>query len=92
MPGPPLRDRPDRFAGRRGALDGIGGVSDPPVYPLEVAFALTELGSRMQAQRYRREHPEADEAEADTAVRSWLHDCPGAPDGVGRSIGWPRVQ
>lgn len=72
----------------------FAGVSDGPVYPLEVAFALTELGMRMQAERFRRDHPDASEAEVDAAVRAWLHDRPGAPggDGVGRSVGWPRVR
>ncbi|MFN0029999.1 MAG: hypothetical protein ACKV2O_22825 [Acidimicrobiales bacterium] len=67
-------------------------MSDRPVFPLEVALALTELGSRLQAQRYRRDHPEAGEAEVAAAVRAWFRDRPGAPDGdgVGRSVGWPR--
>ncbi|MFN0089737.1 MAG: hypothetical protein ACKVWR_05620 [Acidimicrobiales bacterium] len=69
-------------------------MSDGRVHPLEVAFALTELGMRMQAERYRRDHPDASEADVEAAVRAWLHDRPGAPDGdaVGRSVAWPRVK
>jgi hypothetical protein len=64
------------------------------MYPLEVAFALTEMGCRMYAQRVRRERPDASEAEVDAAVRAWMHSRPGAPcgDGDGRAIAWPRSQ
>lgn len=68
-------------------------MNDGPVFPLEVVFALTEFGSRLQAQRYRREHPEARDAEVEAAVRAWLHDRPGAPGGDGgeRRVEWPRT-
>jgi hypothetical protein len=56
------------------------------------SFELTELGMRMLAQRYRREHPEATEREVEDHVRAWLRDRPGAPDGdaVGRVVPFPE--
>ncbi len=59
-----------------------------------MVFALTDLGSKMKAERYRRDHPDADEHEVERAVALWLSDRPGAPQGdaVGRPISWPRVR
>jgi hypothetical protein len=48
---------------------------------LRLAFELTDLGMRLVAQRYRREHPAASEDEVDAAVQAWLLDRPGAPHG-----------
>lgn len=59
---------------------------------VEIAFELTELGMEMRAERYRREHPEATEAEVAECVQAWLLDRPGAPDGdaVGHVVPFPR--
>ena len=67
-------------------------VNERPDHPLEVAFALAELGARMVAERFRREHPDASEPEVEAAVRAWISDRPGAPfgDAEGRPVSWPR--
>ncbi len=54
---------------------------------LALALELTDLGASLQAQRYRREHPDADDEEVEAFVQAWFLDRPGAPDGdaVGRS-------
>lgn len=59
---------------------------------LRVALDLTELGERLLAQRYRREHPEASEAEIRQVIAEWYAARPMAPegDGVGRVVAWPR--
>lgn len=48
---------------------------------LEIAFQLAELAEELVAQRYRREHPEADEDEVRDAVIAWIHDRRKAPHG-----------
>ena len=48
---------------------------------LALAIELLEAGMALQAQRYRREHPDASEAEAAAFVQAWLLDRPGAPMG-----------
>lgn len=65
--------------------------SEPPT-GLALAFELSDLGIRMREQRYRREHPDADEAEVESFMRAWLLERPGAPfgDGAGRPVAWPR--
>ena len=52
---------------------------------VEIACELAEFGARMVAARYRREHPDAEDAAVESAVRAWWSDRPGAPlgDGVG---------
>ncbi|MGH3680396.1 MAG: hypothetical protein ACRDT2_09130 [Natronosporangium sp.] len=58
-----------------------------------MALELTELGAQLLAQRYRRDHPKASEAEVRRAVAGWLADRSQAPDGDGwgRSVAWPRT-
>ena len=52
---------------------------------MAIAFELAEMGARMVEARYRREHPDADAADADDEVaahvRAWWLDRPGAPHG-----------
>lgn len=48
---------------------------------LALALELTELGAQLQAQRYRREHPGASDADVAQFVRAWMLDRPGAPYG-----------
>ena len=69
-------------------------MPDRPLLPLEITFELTELGARMRAERFRREHPGATELEVQAAVRAWFALRPGAPDGdaFGRPVVWPRVR
>ncbi len=84
-------------AGRAGTRAGRGGrVASGPMASSEheglaLALELTELGSELVAQRYRRDHPAAPEAEVDDAVMAWFADRPGAPDGdaVGRRVERP---
>jgi Rv0078B-related antitoxin len=61
-------------------------------YGMVVAMELLELGLKMRAERHRREHPEASEAEVAAVVHAWKVDRPGAPfgDAPGRSVSWPR--
>ena len=72
----------------------MADVSDDVRYPLAVAFELFEIGTRMRAERHRREHPNATPAEVEAAVRSWLTDRSAAPcgDALGRSIVFPRTR
>ena len=60
---------------------------------LSLALELCEAGIEMREQRYRREHPEADDAAVEAFMRVWLMDRPGAPDGdaVGRRVSFPRT-
>jgi len=60
---------------------------------LALALELTELGSELVAQRYRREHPAASDDEVDEAVAAWFAQRPGAPDGdaVGRRVERPGL-
>jgi hypothetical protein len=48
---------------------------------LAIAFELAEMGARMVETRFRREHPEATDAEVAERLRAWWHDRPGAPQG-----------
>lgn len=64
---------------------GAGTV--PVAYPLAVAFELLDMGMRMRAERHRREHPEATEADVDAVVFAWMRDRPGAT--LGDSPGRP---
>ena len=72
----------------------MSDVSDDVRYPLAVAFELLEVGTRMRAERHRREHPEATADEVQAAVRSWLSDRSAAPygDALGRPIVFPRTR
>ncbi|MGH8958630.1 MAG: hypothetical protein ACRDVK_08130 [Acidimicrobiia bacterium] len=59
---------------------------------LKIALDLTELGAELRAQRHRREHPDATEAEVQQVVAEWFAARPNAPegDGVGRTVPWSR--
>jgi hypothetical protein len=67
-------------------------VTDRVPYPLEIAFELTALGARIRAERHRREHPGASDAEMEAVVGAWLQARPGAPfgDSEGRPVPFPR--
>ena len=68
-------------------------MSEEPATGLALALELLDMGLRMQAQRYRREHPDATEVEVEAFVQAWLFDRPGAPDGdgpPGRLVTIPR--
>jgi hypothetical protein len=69
-------------------------VEEQPVAGLALALELTDLGLRLRAQRFRREHPTASEDEVEAFVRQWLLDRPGAPygDAPGRPVTFPRAQ
>lgn len=64
----------------------------PAVEGLALALELTEMGSRLNAQRFRREHPDATEADVEQAINVWWLDRPGAPigDGPGHRVEFPR--
>jgi hypothetical protein len=59
-------------------------------YPLKIVFEMFELATGMVAARYRREHPDASDAEVEAVVAAWISDRPGAPGGdapgVARSV------
>jgi len=59
---------------------------------LALALELSEAGIQMREQRYRREHPDANDDEVEAFMRAWLLDRPTAPDGdsVGRRVELPR--
>lgn len=61
-------------------------MAERPEYPLQTAFELFRFGCEMRAERHRREHPDATEAEVQAVVRAWLQERPGAEhgDAVGR--------
>lgn len=69
-------------------------VPETPAPPagLRTALDLLELGAQLRAQRHRREHPDATEAEVQAAVDAWLIDRRQAPhgDAAGRHVPWPR--
>lgn len=60
----------------------------PRTTGVEVACELFEVGMRLVEQRFRREHPDATEADVALRLREWMLDRPGAPDGD--SFGEPR--
>ena len=64
-----------------------------PATGLRLALELTDFGARMREQRFRREHPDADEATIRSFMNDWWLDRPGAPDGdaVGRVVSFPRA-
>lgn len=57
-----------------------------------LALELSEAGIQMREQRYRREHPDAADAQVEAFMRAWLLERPGAPDGdsIGRRVELPR--
>ncbi len=57
----------------RMSADSVSGV--------QVACELAEMGADMVAARYRREHPDATDAEVAEQVQRWWLDRPGAPHG-----------
>lgn len=64
------------------AMSGVG--KNRLGYLLDAAFDLHETGMALRRQRFRRDHPDAGEAEIDDMFRSWVADRP--PDGPGRII------
>jgi hypothetical protein len=56
-------------------------MSSGPVSGVAVACELAEMGAHMVEARFRREYPEASDADVADVVRSWWLDRPGAPDG-----------
>jgi hypothetical protein len=50
------------------------------------------VAEAMMRQRLRREYPEADEAEIEARIITWLQERPGAESGdaCGRPVAWPR--
>ena len=48
---------------------------------LRVALDLHSAGVRLQRQKLRREHPEADDKAIDVLIRRWLQTRPGATHG-----------
>lgn len=77
-----------RFALIAAARTYNASMADSPVYGLQIACDLADLGSAMVEQRFRGEHPGASEDEVVTHVRAWWLDRPGAPDGD--AVGRPR--
>ena len=68
-------------------------VSEERATGLALALQLLDMGLRMQAQRYRREHPDATDGDVEAFVQAWLFDRPGAPNGdgpPGRLVTIPR--
>lgn len=63
-------------------------MAAPTATGLAVTMELFQFAVDVQAQRYRREHPHADEDAVRSFVREWLLQRPGAPygDAVGRSV------
>jgi hypothetical protein len=74
-------------------MPGEGGSRGPassPAEGLRLALELTELGLDLRLQRFRREHPDATEAEVEAVARAWLLDRPGAP--LGDAPGRPSTR
>lgn len=67
-------------------------MDEQPALGLALALQLSDLGLRLRAQRFRREHPAASEDEVEAFVRSWLLERPGAEyaDAPGRLVSLPR--
>jgi len=67
-------------------------MTDEPATGLRLALDLTQLGARIREQRFRREHPTAEESEVQRFMDEWWRERPGAPlgDSVGRSVVLPR--
>ncbi len=60
----------------------------PPRYGMLIAMELAEMGANIRGERFRREHPGADEAEVRACIQAWWLERPGAPfgDAVGRPV------
>ena len=60
---------------------------------MSVAIELHEAGRLMRAERHRREHPGATDAEVQETVNAWLRERPGAEfgDAEGRPVSLPRT-
>jgi hypothetical protein len=61
-----------RLAGLRGAPQPEAFHWTPEAERMRSALELHDLGVQLYRQRMRREHPEADRAEIDSLVRTWL--------------------
>ena len=62
-------------------------MTDGAESPLRVTFDLFRMAVKMRAERHRREHPDATEAEVEAAVQAWVSHRPGAE--FGDSAGVP---
>ena len=73
-------------------------MSGPPLEPdspaarMRVALELSAVADAMRAQRFRRERPDASEAEIEALMEAWRGERPGAEhgDSAGRPAHWPR--
>lgn len=59
---------------------------------LRLALELYETGERMMIQKWRRELPDATDAQIEARLRAWLLERPGAEQGdaEGVPVPWPR--
>ena len=55
---------------------------------LLASLDMWEFGVELTELRFRREHPEASDAEIQAMVQAWLRARPA--DGNGRVVSWPR--
>jgi hypothetical protein len=66
----------------------MGAPSRSTTGGLRMALDLTELGAQLREQRFRREHPSADETAVRQFMFAWWRERPGAPfgDAEGRPV------
>lgn len=67
---------------------------EQPATGLRLALDLTEFGARLREQRFRREHPSADDQTVRRFMDDWWRERPGAPhgDAVGRPVAVPGAR
>jgi hypothetical protein len=55
---------------------------------------MFEFGVALREQQFRRQHPDASDAEIKTMMVDWMHSRPGAElgDSVGRSVELPHTR
>ena len=65
---------------------------DSPAARMRLALELSAVADAMRAQRFRRDRPNASEAEIEALMEAWRSERPGAElgDSAGRSMPWPR--
>lgn len=75
---------------------GQAGMSDQSreaaAARLRLALELYEAGERMMVQKWRRERPDATDAEIEALLLAWLRERPGAEhgDAEGQPVPFPR--